>query len=44
MVFSSFEFLFRFLPIFLILYYITPRNYKNHVLFAGSILFYALGR
>lgn len=43
MVFSSFEFLFRFLPIFLILYYITPRNYKNHVLFAGSILFYAFG-
>lgn len=43
MVFSSFEFLFRFLPIFLIVYYITPKKYKNHVLFAGSILFYALG-
>lgn len=43
MVFSSFEFLFRFLPVFLVLYYITPKKFKNLVLFAGSILFYALG-
>lgn len=43
MVFSSFEFLFRFLPVFLILYYITPQKYKNHILFAGSIVFYTVG-
>lgn len=43
MVFSSFEFLFRFLPVFLIIYYIAPKNYKNHILFAGSIIFYAMG-
>lgn len=43
MVFSSFEFLFRFLPLFLIVYYIAPRKFKNNVLFAGSILFYAVG-
>lgn len=43
MVFSSFEFLFRFLPVFLVIYYVTPKKFRNHVLFAGSILFYALG-
>lgn len=43
MVFSSFEFLFRFLPVFLVVYYITPKKFKNLILFAGSILFYALG-
>ncbi|MGN1145037.1 MAG: MBOAT family O-acyltransferase [Acetatifactor sp.] len=43
MVFSSFEFLFRFLPFFLIIYYIAPRKCKNHILFAGSIIFYAVG-
>lgn len=43
MVFSSFEFLFRFLPVFLILYYITPKKFKNHILFAGSIAFYTVG-
>ena len=43
MVFSSFEFLFRFLPVFLIIYYIAPRKFKNMVLFGGSILFYAFG-
>ena len=43
MVFSSFEFLFRFLPVFLIIYYITPPKLKNFILFAGSIAFYAMG-
>lgn len=43
MVFSSFEFLFRFLPIFLLIYYVTPKKYKNFTLFAGSILFYTIG-
>ncbi len=43
MVFSSFEFLFRFLPFFLLIYYIVPKNCKNLILFAGSIIFYAVG-
>ncbi len=43
MVFSSFEFLFRFLPVFLIIYYLTPKKYKNLVLFLGSIAFYTVG-
>lgn len=43
MVFSSFEFLFRFLPVFIIIYYITPKKYKNFILFAGSIAFYTVG-
>ena len=43
MVFSSFEFLFRFLPVFLIIYYLTPKKYKNLTLFAGSIAFYTIG-
>jgi alginate O-acetyltransferase complex protein AlgI len=43
MVFSSFEFLFRFLPVFLIIYYIAPAKYRNFVLFAGSLAFYTVG-
>lgn len=43
MVFSSFEFLFRFLPIFLLIYYIAPGKFKNFILFAGSIAFYTVG-
>ncbi|MBQ2937038.1 MAG: MBOAT family protein [Lachnospiraceae bacterium] len=43
MVFSSLEFLFVFLPIFLVLYYCLADNYRNGLLFAGSILFYGLG-
>lgn len=43
MVFSSFEFLFRFLPVFLFFYYITPFKWKNHVLFLGSLVFYTIG-
>ncbi len=43
MVFSSLLFLFRFLPIVVLLYYITPRKYKNFVLFASSLLFYSWG-
>ncbi len=42
-VFSGLEFLFRFLPIFLLVYYITPARYRNAVLFLGSIVFYAFG-
>ncbi len=43
MVFSSFEFLFRFLPIFLIIYFIVPAKFRNVVLFFGSIAFYTYG-
>ncbi len=43
MVFSSFSFLFRVLPVFLIIYYLTPVRFKNLVLFAGSIAFYTVG-
>lgn len=43
MVFSSFEFLFRFLPIFIIIYFICPAKYRNAVLFFGSIVFYTYG-
>lgn len=43
MVFSSFAFLFRFLPIFLFIYYVAPDKWKNAVLFGGSILFYTVG-
>lgn len=43
MVFSSLLFLFIFLPIFLGVYYITPRKFRNFVLFAFSLLFYSWG-
>lgn len=43
MVFSSIEFLLGFLPIFLLIYYLTPVKYKNITLFAGSLFFYAYG-
>ena len=41
MVFSSATFLFYFFPLFLLLYYVLP--WKNGVLLAGSLLFYAWG-
>ncbi len=43
MVFSSVVFLFRFLPIFMICYYLVPRRMKNFVLLIGSLFFYAWG-
>lgn len=42
-VFSSIEFLLYFLPVFLILYGITPAKYRNSTLLLGSLIFYALG-
>ena len=41
--FTSIEFIFRFLPIFLIAYYFTPIKYKNLVMVIGSLIFYAFG-
>lgn len=43
MVFASITFLYYFLPMFLILYFIVPRRYKNIVLLIFSIIFYFYG-
>ncbi len=43
MVFSSFIFLFMFLPITLFLYYITPRRFRNLTLFVVDLVFYSWG-
>lgn len=44
MVFSSAMFLFRFLPIFFILYFLAPLRMKNIILLLGSLFFYAWGQ
>ena len=41
LVFSSLEFLFRFLPVFLAAFYLTPPGYRNVTLLAGSLFLYA---
>jgi alginate O-acetyltransferase complex protein AlgI len=41
--FSSFVFLFAFLPVFLGLYYLAPSRWRNAVALAGSVVFYAWG-
>ena len=41
--FNSLTFLFRFFPVFLIVYFITPARFREVVLFFGSIIFYAMG-
>ena len=43
MVFSSLNFLLIFLPIVLLLHSVLPFKYKNIVLLAASIIFYAWG-
>ena len=43
MLFSSVTFLFFFLPITLMLHQLMPWRWKNHVLLAASVLFYASG-
>ena len=43
MAFSDLFFLFRFLPIFLIIYYVVPAGYRLLVLLAGSLFFYGYG-
>ncbi len=43
MVFSSIEFLFRFLPVFLIIYAVTREEYRIYVILIGSLIFYSLG-
>ncbi len=43
MVFSSVLFLFTFLPLVLLIYFLSPRRYRNLVLFICSLIFYAWG-
>ncbi len=43
MVFSSLEFLFRFLPFVILLYVLTPGKLKNSLLLVASLFFYAWG-
>ena len=43
MVFSSIKFIFVFLPIFFLLYRYAPKDGKNLVLLAASLVFYSIG-
>jgi alginate O-acetyltransferase complex protein AlgI len=43
MVFSSSIFLFYFLPVFLVVYFLVDRKYKNGVALLASLLFYGFG-
>lgn len=43
MVFSSIEFIYFFLPLFLLIYYMLPATLKNAGLFLGSMVFYTIG-
>lgn len=43
MVFSSLIFLFLFLPVTLLIYYISPMRIRNTILLAASLIFYAWG-
>ena len=43
MLFSSVSFLYVFLPAVLLVYGLVPKNWKNHVLLASSLLFYFVG-
>lgn len=43
MEFSSLIFIFRFLPVFLAVYYLVPTRFRNSVLLLSSIFFYACG-
>lgn len=43
MVFSSILFLFYFLPFVLTIYFLSPRKYRNLILFMASLFFYSWG-
>lgn len=43
MVFSSLIFIFKFLPITLLIYYISPKGLRNFVLLIASLIFYGWG-
>ncbi|HBB19248.1 MAG TPA: membrane-bound O-acyltransferase family protein, partial [Ruminococcus sp.] len=43
MVFSSLEFIFIFLPAFMLVYGLARKELKNAVIFLGSLIFYSVG-
>ncbi len=43
MVFSSLLFLFLYLPVVLVIYYVTPRRFRNLFLFLANLVFYGWG-
>ena len=43
MLFSSYSFLFCFLPLLVVLYFIIPERFRNYLLLAASLGFYAWG-
>ena len=43
MVFSSLLFMFIFLPVFFVIYYVSPKGIRNLVLLIASLIFYAWG-
>ena len=43
MSFSSITFIFYFLPLFFLIYFLSPKQFKNIVILCGSIFFYAWG-
>ena len=43
MVFSSITFIYYFLPIVILIYYITPKKYRNLILLISSLIFYFWG-
>ena len=43
MLFTSISFLYYFLPALIIIYFITPKKYKNIILLIASLLFYFYG-
>jgi len=43
MVFSSIVFIFYFLPMFFLIYYLADKRYKNAIILAASVFFYAWG-
>ena len=43
MLFTSISFLFYFLPTIIVLYFITPKKYRNYILLIFSIIFYMYG-
>ena len=43
MIFSNIFFLFRFLPVVLLVYYIVPYKYKNAIITVFSLIFYSWG-
>lgn len=41
--FTELNFLLRFLPVFFLIYYVSPSKYRNIILFLASIVFIAFG-